>query len=553
MMRFSFIAAAAFVLLCCLALFVSAAELSNKKQFAVTFHLNRINSKAKIDKEFADRSTPGNALFRQWLSKEQLVALYRAPDEVIDAATTLLASADVGCRNVELGPQKDMIHCMIDTQSPLHGGVLARFGEAPELAPSVTIKHFPQLRRVMRLCRTVIAYRLGAKSNELGRKKKKNQSSKLGEPGMQQSPATINQRYGVPAANTLVIDTNLTVAVAEFENSYYSLSDLNMFSQRYLGGASFTPKNMGPWQPAGGGAGATEGTLDLEYITSINNATLPTFWIGQSSASGGSEPGEINFAKLFSQIAALDDIPGVVSVSWGLSEGHYAYALDDMTEAAAAFAKAGFRGISVFAASGDSGPGTRNGIFDCNSFQPSFPASADTLTTVGATYADSQSAKESTVNWSGGGFSNQFGMPAWQRQAVQNYIATAAAMPKPSFYNSSGRAYPDVSALGTNFMISIHGQWEPVSGTSAASPTFAGIVGLIQSVRKAAGKPLLGFINPVIYAAGKVGFDVTQGSTVDMNCLPFFPENGFPTAKGWDACTGLGTPIFATLLNILDF
>ena len=38
-----------------------------------------------------------------------------------------------------------------------------------------------------------------------------------------------------------------------------------------------------------------------------------------------------------------------------------------------------------------------------------------------------------------------------------------------------------------------------MDGTSAATPTFAGIVSNLNAWRTANGKPLLGFVNPLLY------------------------------------------------------
>ena len=51
---------------------------------------------------------------------------------------------------------------------------------------------------------------------------------------------------------------------------------------------------------------------------------------------------------------------------------------------------------------------------------------------------------------SGGGFSNVAPQPAWQTAAVAGYLASGALLPPAGDYNASGRAYPDVSALGHN-------------------------------------------------------------------------------------------------------
>lgn len=77
---------------------------------------------------------------------------------------------------------------------------------------------------------------------------------------------------------------------------------------------------------------------------------------------------------------------------------------------------------------------------------------------------------------------------------------------------SAGRAFPDVSAQASRFVVFVDGRRASISGTSASSPAFAGVVGLLNDVRIAAGKPPLGFLNPFLYSTGLAGFnDITSG------------------------------------------
>jgi len=104
-----------------------------------------------------------------------------------------------------------------------------------------------------------------------------------------------------------------------------------------------------------------------------------------------------------------------------------------------------------------------------------------------------------------------------------------------------------VSALSTNFQICSSGAYGPLSGTSAATPTFAGMVSVINDALLSEGKPPVGFINPVLYKSTKhIGFDVTDGNNKQLGC-----PAGFPAVKGWDALSGFGTPIFDALETIL--
>jgi kumamolisin len=51
-----------------------------------------------------------------------------------------------------------------------------------------------------------------------------------------------------------------------------------------------------------------------------------------------------------------------------------------------------------------------------------------------------------------------------------------------------------------------------------------------------------GFISPVLYGNPKACFDIKKGKS----------GTSFQAQKGWDACTGLGTPHGGKLLNLLE-
>jgi len=85
-----------------------------------------------------------------------------------------------------------------------------------------------------------------------------------------------------------------------------------------------------------------------------------------------------------------------------------------------------------------------------------------------------------------------------------------------------------------------------VGGTSASSPTFAGVIALLNDFRLSQNKSSLGFLNPLIYSTGTAGFnDITSGSN------PGCGTNGFSAGTGWDPVTGLGTPDFGKLQALI--
>ena len=88
-----------------------------------------------------------------------------------------------------------------------------------------------------------------------------------------------------------------------------------------------------------------------------------------------------------------------------------------------------------------------------------------------------------------------------------------------------------------------------VAGTSAATPTVAGIFALLNDARLTAGKPVLGFLNPFIYLHREAFTDIESGSNSEA-CW-FEDLEGYNVAKGWDPVTGVGTPDFYKLLNLV--
>jgi tripeptidyl-peptidase I len=260
-------------------------------------------------------------------------------------------------------------------------------------------------------------------------------------------------------------------------------------------------------------------------------------------------------------VLGTEDIPQIISTSYGDDEQTVskAYAVQVCNQ----FAQFGARGVSLLFSSGDYGVGADGfcysndglGTFE---FLPSFPNDCPYVTGVGATaFYPEVAAYDPRFRipfTSGAGFSNYFAQPSWQSKAVDAYIASLNGE-YDGFYNKSGRAYPDIAALGQIFAVVWNGSVVQVDGTSASSPTAAGVLTLVNDALIAAGKSPLGFMNPWLYAYGHKAFtgkplrttciggivliflDVTSGSSAGCN------TTGFPAKTGWDAVTGWGTPV----------
>ncbi|OCH96339.1 subtilisin-like protein [Obba rivulosa] len=291
-----------------------------------------------------------------------------------------------------------------------------------------------------------------------------------------------------------------------------------------------------------------EANLDIQYADGISFPTpnvyfstggSPPFIPDDNTPTNTNEP----YLDFLNFILAQSDVPQTFTTSYGDDE--QTVPLDYATSVCNMFAQLGARGVSIMFSSGDDGVGagdclTNDGT-NTQRFQPNFPASCPFVTTVGATFH----VPETGISFSGGGFSNYFAQPSYQSTAVSSFL-TRLGSTNAGLFNVSGRAYPDVSAQGEGFQVVIGGRVESVAGTSASSPTFAGVVALLNDFRLANGNAPLGFLNPLLYSTGAAGLnDITSGSN------PGCDTNGFSAGTGWDPVTGLGTPDFGKLQALI--
>ncbi|KAJ7831014.1 family S53 protease-like protein [Mycena olivaceomarginata] len=293
-----------------------------------------------------------------------------------------------------------------------------------------------------------------------------------------------------------------------------------------------------------------EADLDTQYTIGLATKVPVTFIsVGENNSDG--VDGFIDIINsLLAQPAGTR--PKVLSTSYGFDETDLsrpvANALCSM------YAALGALGTSVLFSSGDGGvSGTQAQTWQVpfatipsmsratdsagsTTFVPTLPSDCPFVTSVGATAGITETA----ATFSSGGFSNYFNIPSYQASAVAAYLATIGTTNSGKF-NRTGRGFPDVAAQGQNFEIVWDAQFGTVSGTSASAPTFASIIALLNDELIAAGKPPLGFLNPLLYSAPETSTDITSGNNPGCN------TQGFSATRGWDPITGLGTPNYARL------
>jgi kumamolisin len=247
-----------------------------------------------------------------------------------------------------------------------------------------------------------------------------------------------------------------------------------------------------------------ETTLDLEVLSGVAPRARYDVYEG-----GDSQP------QLALTFAAPLDAPArrrpdVISASLGVCE------LGLQGEAVAVgvleylYAAAAAGGISMLSASGDHGSSScaADGI---KRRSPNYPSTSPWVTGVGGTEftLDSQNRLATQTVWNdlplgvaeagGGGPSTVFDRPLWQRAPG---------------VSGKARISPDVSFLGDPvpgyaiYCTAAKGGctppgWSPFGGTSAATPLFAGSLGLIGERAKRTGRPLPGFVSPLLYALAR--------------------------------------------------
>jgi kumamolisin len=230
--------------------------------------------------------------------------------------------------------------------------------------------------------------------------------------------------------------------------------------------------------------------------------------------------------------------PSVLSISWGSAENTWtAQAMNQMEQA---FTAAAAMGVTVTVAAGDNGSsdGATDGLQHAD-----FPASAPHALGCGGTRLEiSGGVISSETVWNdgpgqgagGGGISDVFPLPAYQ--------AGAAVPPSANPGARVGRGVPDVCGDAdpdTGYTVRVDGQTLPIGGTSAVAPLWAGLVALLN---QGLGHPV-GFLQPFLYsAAGTAALhDIVTGS-----------NGAYSAGRGWDACTGLGSPDGVALLKALS-
>ncbi|RYP05868.1 hypothetical protein DL764_003511 [Monosporascus ibericus] len=421
------------------------------------------------------------------------------------------------------------------------------------------------------------------------------------------SPLCLRALYGTLGYEVKAPD-QVKIGIVNFLGQSTNRSDVQLFLDAYrpdaaAGGAaaSFAVKLVAGATDEQGPLSAaqlerregSEAALDAQVVLGTSwPLPLTTYNVGGRPPMRPIEAGAVNtnepYLAWLAHVKAHDDVPSVISISY--AEDEKTVPPEYARRVCAEFAQLGARGVSVLVASGDFGVGKEGHCFrrgeegeddgGSNSnrrpgFMPSFPASCPYVTAIGGTrfLEPEMVGFDARSGFStGGGFSDLFSQPSYQRGAVRGYLERLGDE-YAGLYNPAGRAYPDVnqlhdsklaapdygrlsrnktnaclhqiSAQSYHFAVMYNGVKTMQDGTSASTPTVAAVIALVNDALAAEGRPPLGFLNPWIYSKGYRGLtDVTRGSNLGCN------TTGFPAGEGWDPATGFGTPWFPKLREL---
>jgi subtilase family serine protease len=305
----------------------------------------------------------------------------------------------------------------------------------------------------------------------------------------------------------------------------------------------------------------TEADLDVEWSGAVAPMAAVTLVVSESTSS-------TDGIDLSSQYIVSNNLAAVASVSFGSCESQMGSGGRAFYESL--WQQAAAQGITVLVSAGDSGAagcdapsestatlgravsglcstaysvcaggtefneGTNPGAYWSSS---NTSASGSALSYIPEVAWNESGANGGSDLWStGGGASAYYAKPWWQSG--------------PGVPSDSARDVPDLSlstALHDGYLIQVLGETYIAGGTSAAAPSLAGILALIN--QKEGGRQ--GNINPVLYSlaalADSGGAAVFHGTTGGNNTVPGCA--GFSASQHYNQATGVGSPDVFLLLN----
>ncbi|HEX5227047.1 MAG TPA: protease pro-enzyme activation domain-containing protein [Bryobacteraceae bacterium] len=515
---------------------------------------------AALDQLLAAQQTPDSPDYHRWLTPEEFGQRFGASDGDIAKISQWLEQQGLQVRSVGRGRNWIMAagtaaQAEAAFQTEIHNYLVdgeVHFANAS--APSIPAAFVPVVRGI----RGLNNFRLKPRARPAAALPKEAGSHTITGHYTDASgthflaPADFATIYDVtPLYNTGSNGAGQKIAVAgQIE---VDLTDIERFRARFGLPANDPKPVLVPGSASPGSSSKSgdlaESDLDLEWAGAIApNATILFVYSTDVMTSV--------------QYAIDQNLAPVLSLSYGSCE--LETPRSEHNELSAWAQQANAQGITWLAASGD------NGAADCNDSENpglavDLPGSVPEVTSVGGTgfvegsghywNATNSSGDASALSYipeavwntsiedqepssSGGGASVLFSKPSWQ---------TGAGVPA-----DNARDVPDISMSASNdhdpYLVYTSGSLQAYGGTSVPTPSFAGVIALLNQKLGSGG---VGNINPKLYAIAhsspSVFHDVTAGNNIvtaacsrrQITCsnVPV----GYNAGVGYDLATGLGS------------
>jgi kumamolisin len=514
--------------------------------------------------EFARRvSTPGDALFHEYITPEEFAARYGANAADYAALKEWAASAglkisqeSVARTVLSVRGTVGQLQTIFKTQLNKYRGPDGSEFYSASFSPTIPSEIATKVSSVLGLSGS----RQYAPHVKIG--KVVGESPKLGVadatgktngthgsgPGGGYSAANLRTAYGIPTFGKLQSNT----VVALFEQGGFSVVDVAKYLRaNNLPLPKLTPVSVDHSPTTISDPNVeVEAVLDIDMVIGINPAVSEVRVYEDSI-----DPFPTALLDAMTKVAD-EKKAQIMSISYGDDEANQGSAA--MEAENSVLAQLTGEGVTVLASSGDDGAYGRgpNGPYNVAD-----PSSQPFVTAVGGTtlFTDGNSNYLGEQVWNelpshagatGGGISSYWPIPFYQTaEPVSGYVISNGG-------SSTYRNVPDVAAVGDLFTgVSIYsknaGGWITVGGTSVSAPIWAGYLSILNAGFHYLGLKDVGYFNTLLYAVGApfnggTGFaanqlfDIIEGT----NGLPpalSFGNPGFSAGFGYDNCTGNGS------------
>ncbi|HET9645659.1 MAG TPA: S53 family peptidase, partial [Burkholderiaceae bacterium] len=322
--------------------------------------------------------------------------------------------------------------------------------------------------------------------------------------------AAFNRKFGLPTCTQKAIAPTATLPLLPASSTEGCILS-TVFATKAGGMSASAPTSSDTgW--------ATEAALDVEWA----HAMAPRARIILIESPDSQLDSLLGAIQLANSMG-----PGIVSMSFGATEGGWVTSVDPVFQAA---------GMTYLAATGDNGA------------EVSWPAVSPNVLAVGGTtlsYNGTATRGETAWSGSGGGISAYVSAPLYQAGAPGISVLSQRAVPDVAFNADpmSGQYVAVADKAGVH--------WVAGGGTSISTPQWAGLIAAGNALRQQGGKAAIGLPHITIYTSASAPgnyasafADIISGGngTCGLQCSAH---------PGFDMVTGLGTPNVAGLLPML--